>query len=176
MKSLRFKITANHDRKISWSACSLPGIQHVLGSIGELLCMCCRVLAFVLLWEETCLFGDCCLLKCLCFCSIVGTVIPCGRTGSLCCTNGILDDDTSAAVCNCLGCCTICIDVCPCLWWIVFSNVTSARLRLIEASSSFSWSSWGMVVFIWVSEVVFSQGLVKSCLLSGRVGIVSTAG
>jgi len=27
-----------------------------------------------------------------------------------------------------------------------------------------------------MSEVVFSQGLVKSCLLSGRVGIVSTAG
>ena len=35
------------------------GIRSVLGSIGELLCMCC--------------------------------------------TTGILDDDTSAAVCNCLG-------------------------------------------------------------------------
>ena len=29
-------------------------------------------------------------------------------------------------------------------------------------------------MLIWMSEVVFSQGLVKSCLLSGRVGIVST--
>ena len=54
--------------------------------------------------------------------------------------------------------------------------LTSARLRLIEESSSFPWSSWGMVVLIWISEVVCSQGLVKSCLLSGRVGIVSTAG
>jgi len=26
------------------------------------------------------------------------------------------------------------------------------------------------------THIVFSQGLVKSCLLSGRVGIVSTAG
>ena len=32
------------------------------------------------------------------------------------------------------------------------------------------------MVLIWISEVVFSQGLVKSSLLSGRVGIVSTAG
>ena len=31
------------------------GFGSVLGSIGELLCMCCRVLAFVLLEEETCL-------------------------------------------------------------------------------------------------------------------------
>ena len=46
----------------------------------------------------------CCLFKCLCFCSIVSTVLPCGRTGSLCCTTGILDDDISAAVCSCLGC------------------------------------------------------------------------
>ena len=30
----------------------------MLGSIGELLCMCYRVLAFVLLGEETCLFGE----------------------------------------------------------------------------------------------------------------------
>ena len=29
------------------------------------------------------------------------------------------------------------------------------------------------MVLIWISEVVFSQGLVKSCLLSGRVGIVN---
>jgi len=34
------------------------GFRIVLGFIGELLCMCCRVLAFVLLGEETCLFGD----------------------------------------------------------------------------------------------------------------------
>ena len=34
------------------------GFCSVLGSIGELLCMCCRVLAFVLLGEETCLFGE----------------------------------------------------------------------------------------------------------------------
>ena len=41
------------------------GFRSVLRSIGELLCMCCRVLcmccrvlAFVLLGEETCLFGD----------------------------------------------------------------------------------------------------------------------
>ena len=34
------------------------GFRSVLGSIGELLCMCCRVLAFVLLGEETCLFGE----------------------------------------------------------------------------------------------------------------------
>ena len=34
------------------------GFHSVLGSIGELLCMCCRVLAFVLLGEETCLFGE----------------------------------------------------------------------------------------------------------------------
>jgi len=34
------------------------GFRNVLGSIGELLCMCCRVLAFVLLGEETCLFGE----------------------------------------------------------------------------------------------------------------------
>ena len=27
------------------------------------------------------------------------------------------------------------------------------------------------MVLIWISEVVFSQGLVKSCLLSGMVGI-----
>ena len=53
--------------------------------------------------------------------------------------------------------------------------LTSARLRLIEASSSFPWSSLGMMVLIWISEVVFSKGLVKSCLLSGRVGIVSTS-
>jgi len=32
--------------------------RRVLGSIGELLCMCCRVLAFVLLGEETSLFGE----------------------------------------------------------------------------------------------------------------------
>ena len=44
-----------------------------------------------------------------------------------------------------------------------------------QASRSLSWSSCGMVVLIWISEVVFSQGFVKSCLLSGRVGIVSTA-
>ena len=30
------------------------GVRRVLGSIGELLGMCCRVLAFVLLGEETC--------------------------------------------------------------------------------------------------------------------------
>ena len=30
------------------------GFRSVLGSIGELLCMCCRVLAFVLLGGETC--------------------------------------------------------------------------------------------------------------------------
>ena len=30
-------------------------------------------------------------------------VAACGRTGSLCCITGILDDDTSAAVCSCLG-------------------------------------------------------------------------
>ena len=34
------------------------GFRSVLWSIGELLCMCCRVLAFVLLGEETCLFGE----------------------------------------------------------------------------------------------------------------------
>ena len=34
------------------------GFRSVLGSIGELLCMCCIVLAFVLLGEETCLFGE----------------------------------------------------------------------------------------------------------------------
>ena len=34
------------------------GLRRVLGSIGELLCMCCRVLAFVLLGEETCLFEE----------------------------------------------------------------------------------------------------------------------
>ena len=28
------------------------------------------------------------------------------------------------------------------------------------------------MVLIWIPEVVFSQGLVKSCLLSGRVGEV----
>ena len=44
------------------------------------------------------------IAACLYFCSIVGAVLPCGRTGRLCCTTGILDDDTSAAVCNCLGC------------------------------------------------------------------------
>jgi len=33
------------------------GFRSVLGSIGELLCMY-RVLAFVLLGEETCLFGE----------------------------------------------------------------------------------------------------------------------
>jgi len=32
------------------------GFRSVLGSIGELLCMCCRVLAFVLLGEEKRLF------------------------------------------------------------------------------------------------------------------------
>ena len=32
--------------------------RSVLGSIGEPLCMCCRVLAFVLLGGETCLFGE----------------------------------------------------------------------------------------------------------------------
>ena len=30
------------------------GFRSVLGSLGELLCMCCKVLAFVLLGEETC--------------------------------------------------------------------------------------------------------------------------
>ena len=34
------------------------GFRSVLGSIGELLSMCCRVLAFVLLGEEACLFGE----------------------------------------------------------------------------------------------------------------------
>ena len=34
------------------------GFRSVLGYIGELLCVCCRVLAFVLLGEETCLFGE----------------------------------------------------------------------------------------------------------------------
>ena len=34
------------------------GFRSVLGYIGELLCMCCRVLAFVLLGEETRLFGE----------------------------------------------------------------------------------------------------------------------
>ena len=34
------------------------GFRSVLGSIGEIFCMCCRVLAFVLLGEETCLFGE----------------------------------------------------------------------------------------------------------------------
>ena len=33
------------------------GFRSVLGSIGELLFMGCRVLAFVLRGEETCLFG-----------------------------------------------------------------------------------------------------------------------
>jgi len=37
---------------------SCQGFRSVLVSIGELLCMCCRVLAFVLLGEETCLFGE----------------------------------------------------------------------------------------------------------------------
>ena len=32
--------------------------RSVLGSIRELLCMCCRVLAFVLIGGETCLFGE----------------------------------------------------------------------------------------------------------------------
>ena len=57
----------------------------------------------------------------------------------------------------------------------ILDDDTSARLHLIEASRSLSWSRCGMVVLIWISEVVFSQGFVKSCLLSGRVGIVSTA-
>ena len=30
------------------------GFRSVLGSLGELLCMCCRVFAFVLPGEETC--------------------------------------------------------------------------------------------------------------------------
>ena len=34
------------------------GFRSVLGSIGELLCMCCGVLAFVVLGGETCLFGE----------------------------------------------------------------------------------------------------------------------
>jgi len=34
------------------------GFRSVLGSIEELLCMGCRVLAFVLLGEESCLFGE----------------------------------------------------------------------------------------------------------------------
>jgi len=34
------------------------GFRSVLGSIGVLLCMCCQVLAFVLLGGETCLFGE----------------------------------------------------------------------------------------------------------------------
>jgi len=34
------------------------GFHSVLGFIGELLCICCRVLAFVLLGEETCLFRE----------------------------------------------------------------------------------------------------------------------
>ena len=34
------------------------GFCSVLGSIDKLLCMCCRVLAFVLLGGETCLFGE----------------------------------------------------------------------------------------------------------------------
>ena len=34
------------------------GFRRVMGSSGELLCMCCRVLAFVLLEGETCLFGE----------------------------------------------------------------------------------------------------------------------
>ena len=34
------------------------GFRSVLGSIAELLSMCCRVLAFVMLGEETCLFGE----------------------------------------------------------------------------------------------------------------------
>ena len=34
------------------------GFRSVLVSIGELLYMCCRVLAFVLLGGETCLFGE----------------------------------------------------------------------------------------------------------------------
>ena len=37
---------------------SCQGVRSVLGSIGELLCMCCSVIAFVLLGEETCLFGE----------------------------------------------------------------------------------------------------------------------
>jgi len=37
---------------------SCQGFRSVLGSIGELLCMSCRVLAFVLLVEETSLFGE----------------------------------------------------------------------------------------------------------------------
>ena len=44
-----------------WLADMLARCQEfrsVLGSIGELLCICCRVLAFVLLREETCLFGE----------------------------------------------------------------------------------------------------------------------
>jgi len=32
--------------------------RSVLGSIGELLCICCQVLAFVLLGGETCLLGE----------------------------------------------------------------------------------------------------------------------
>ena len=34
------------------------GFRSVLGSIGGLLSMCCGVIAFVLLGEETCLFGE----------------------------------------------------------------------------------------------------------------------
>ena len=34
------------------------GFRSALRSIGKLLCMCCRVLAFVLLGDETCLFGE----------------------------------------------------------------------------------------------------------------------
>ena len=34
------------------------GVRSVLGSIGELLCMCWRVLVVVLLGEETRLFGE----------------------------------------------------------------------------------------------------------------------
>ena len=34
------------------------GFRSVLGSIGGLLSMCCRVFAFVLLGEEICLFGE----------------------------------------------------------------------------------------------------------------------
>ena len=34
------------------------GFRSVLGSIGKLLCMRCRVLAFVLLGGENCLYGE----------------------------------------------------------------------------------------------------------------------
>ena len=42
----------------SCSACLFPEIPQSAGTIEELLCMCCRVLAFVLLGGETCLFGE----------------------------------------------------------------------------------------------------------------------